>query len=114
MLPSYKILTKESVLDIQYINEKQHRTDMENLIEQQNKILEKKGFDLSKFYNIHFFENRFTNDCTTDLDIDSAIQCLAIKDGCDLVKYENGRYGYVAYYNGIENGFEILNESEEL
>jgi len=44
---------------------------------------------------------------------DDAIQHLAIKDGYDLIQFENGNYGYVAYYNGIENGFEILGESEE-
>lgn len=105
-LHNYKILTKTSVLEC-----KDKRVEF--LVERNNAIL-KKGFDFSKFYSIHFFECWYTNDCVTDLDISSAIQCLAIKEGYDFVQYQNGRYGFVGYYNGNMNGFEILNESEEL
>lgn len=41
-------------------------------------------------------------------EIDSCIQYLAIKDGFDLVRFSNGNLGFVAYYNGYENGFEII------
>lgn len=41
-------------------------------------------------------------------DIEGEIQCLAIKDGVDLVRFSNGNLGFVAYYNGHENGFEII------
>lgn len=109
-LPNFKILTKKSVMDIPYENDKQYTSENEKLVKEQNEILKDKGFDLSKLYNIHFFESRYTYDSTSDMEIDNAIQCLAIKDGCDLVQYENGNYGFVAYYNGIENGFEILGE----
>ncbi len=37
-----------------------------------------------------------------------AVAALASKEGIDLVQFENGNYGFVAYYNENENGFEIL------
>ena len=42
------------------------------------------------------------------MDIDDAIQCLAIKDGVDMVQFSNGNYGFVAYYSGDTNGFEVI------
>lgn len=110
-LPNFKVLTRKSVLDIEYKNETQHERDCSELVKEQNEILEKKGFKFNKSYKVHFYDSHYTNDFTTDMDLEYAIQCLAIKDGCDLVKYDNGLYGYVAYYNGYKNGFEIL-ESE--
>ena len=107
-LPNFKILTKKSVLDIPYENDEQATRDREEFVKEQNEILEKKGFELNKAYNIHFYDSNYTNDFTTDMDLEYAIQCLAIKDGYDLVKFDNGLYGYVAYYNGHKNGFEIL------
>lgn len=40
--------------------------------------------------------------------IEFAIQHLAIKEGYDMVQFSNGNYGFVAYYNGVPNGFEII------
>lgn len=36
-------------------------------------------------------------------DIDDDIQCLSIKDGCDYVRFEDGSYGIIAYYNGHDD-----------
>lgn len=41
-------------------------------------------------------------------DIDEAIQYLNIKEGYDMVQFENGNIGFVAYYDGVENGFEVI------
>ena len=40
--------------------------------------------------------------------IEFAIQHLAIKEGYDMGQLSNGNYGFVAYYNGVPNGFEII------
>lgn len=40
--------------------------------------------------------------------IDEAIEYLNMKDGADLVQFCNGNYGFVAYYNGKEDAFEII------
>lgn len=112
-LPKFKVLTKMSVLDISYETEKQNQRDLTALVEEQNEILEKKRFDFNKYYKVHFYDSYYTNDCTTEMCIHDAVQCLAIKDGYDLVLFENGNYGFVAYYNGNDNGFEILSKSEK-
>lgn len=41
------------------------------------------------------------------MDIFGFIDCLAIKEGCNLVRYENGNLGFVGHYGTYENGFEI-------
>ena len=41
-------------------------------------------------------------------DIDEAIQYLNIKEGYDMVQFDNGNIGFVAYYDGVENGFEVI------
>jgi hypothetical protein len=61
---------------------------------------------------IHFIEDtHFCDDSyryATTTEIDEYIQFLAIKDGYDLVRFSNGNLGFVAYYNGHENAFEII------
>jgi len=47
-------------------------------------------------------------------EIDDYIQCLAIKDGVNLVQFKSGYYGFMAYYGGHENGFEIMPLSENV
>ena len=80
--------------------------DPSEIIEKQNTFLEANGFDLyTKAYEVRF--GRKTE--TEDLTIDEAIQCLALKDGADLVQFENGNFGFVGYYHGFnENWFEII------
>lgn len=36
------------------------------------------------------------------------MQLLAIKDGVNMVRFDDGYYGFVFYYNNHETGFEIL------
>ena len=59
-------------------------------------------------YLCHFFESKFSNGRTAYYTIDDAIQCLAIKEGYDMVQFSNGNFGFVAYYGSEVNGFEIL------
>ena len=59
----------------------------------------------------HFFDSAFRNEMYTvgnTVEINDYIEMLAIKDGVNLVKYENGNTGFVGIYNGHENGFEII------
>ena len=111
-LPKFRILTRKSVLDIPYENDEQNETELSALVDEQLGILEQTGILCTDSYTVHFFDSAYTSDRTSEMDIDEAIQHLAIKDGYDLVQFENGNYGFVAYYNGCENGFEILVEEE--
>jgi hypothetical protein len=112
MLP-YKILTRKSVLDIPYENDEQFTRDCTELVREQDNILKANGFDLFKKYKIRLLDDRYKKDIFINDEINEAVQYLSIKDGYDLVQFENGNYGFVAYYNGVENGFEILSESED-
>lgn len=112
-LPNFKILTEKSTLDIPYENDEQNEKELVALWRKQDSILLEKGFDFEKKYAIHFFDSKFMDENTMETEIHEGLEYLAIKDGADLVQYDNGNYGFVAYENGVENGFEILNIESE-
>ena len=112
-LPNFIVLTGVSVLDIPYESSEQNEKDCRALIEEQHRILEERGYDCDKFHYLHYYDSYYTNDVIVSMQIHDAIQMLAIKDGYDLVEFENGNVGFVAYYNLNKNGFEILHEREE-
>ena len=62
---------------------------------------------------IHYLESdHYTIGYTSE--INDYIDCLAIKDGVNIVRFENGNIGFMAYYSGYENGFEIMPLSMEI
>lgn len=101
--PAYEILTSKTVYNIGETDE-----EREALVEEQNTVLESLGYDFSTIYDAHFFDSSFFDEQTVYDDMHSLIDRLAIKDGVDLVRFENGNVGFVAYYNGEINAFEIL------
>lgn len=111
-LPKFIILTEKSILDIPYENDEQHEKDSQELVAEQDKILESMMYkrNSKECYLIHFFNSAFFDEMNTSGTIDDAIEYLAIKDGIDLVQFENGNIGYVAYYSGNYNGFEIVRD----
>lgn len=114
----YIVVTSESVLDGDelYTVEDERAEDerREFLVKEQDNILKENGYDiLNTAYKIHFFNSAFSDDEYRLETIYDAIQLLAIKEGVDLVQYDNGNYGYVAYYGVEENGFEIMEPTTE-
>ncbi|MBO7677442.1 MAG: hypothetical protein J6S49_08010 [Erysipelotrichaceae bacterium] len=107
--PKFEILTVRTVYSI-------GDTDEERLalIEEQNSKLKSLGYDLNDVYVAHFFNSVFFNEQTESDTIDELLQRLATKDGIDLVRFENGKIGFVAYYNGETNGFEIIGNYKEI
>lgn len=93
----YTIITKHRV----------YESNLEEIVKEQEEKRKILGLNGAS-YLCHFFNSVFFNDTITTVDIDTAIQCLAIKDGVDMVQYSNGNYGFVAYYSGCVNGFEII------
>ncbi len=108
---NYKILTSRSVLDI--ADNEQYTKECELLVQEQDRIIAEKR--PSDYYKCHFIkDSHFMNDRVNYVyDLQQAIQCLAIKEGYDLVQFENGNLGYVAYYNGHENMFEFESCTEQ-
>lgn len=98
---NYTILTKGKVED----------DDHEALFEEQDALLTEMGFSLYSYntYPIHYFDSAFYDECTVEETLHDAIDGLAIKEGTDLVQFDNGNIGFVAYYGEHKNGFEILN-----
>lgn len=46
-------------------------------------------------------------------DLNECIDCLAIKDGADFVRFADGTYGVVAYYNGKRDAVKITRNITE-
>lgn len=104
-LPKYEILTKLSVMDI----------DLEEVggdfVKEQDEILKTYNFstDYDARYLVHFFNSNFFDEDLTITDLADACECLAIKEGVDVVRFEDGNIGFVAYYGAEVNGFEVVN-----
>ena len=68
-------------------------------------------FPENKAVIVHWFDSPFANESYEPSDTDSIndiIEGLAVKDGANLVRFESGNVGFVGYYNGKENGFELI------
>lgn len=107
-IPKFKILTSISALDIPYESDSQFQKECESLVKEQDEILKKMEYDLSQAYLLYFFRNN----STLQEEISEGIQYLSIKEGYDLVLFEDGKPGYVAYYGENTDGFEIRKEKE--
>lgn len=97
----YTVLTSRSVLEIPYENAEQLQILSSEQYELVNKLCP------SEYYKATFLESYFFHEHIRKGTLNYLIQCLAVKDGVDLVQFENGKIGYVAYYSGHENGFEL-------
>ena len=102
-LPNYKVLTNVSVIDME------DEPSGEFFAEQDN-VLKTMGItnDWQVTYLVHFFNSSFFDESVAFMDIADAIECLAIKEGADVVQFENGNIGFVAYYGNEVNGFEVI------
>lgn len=103
----YTIITKHQVYG-DYDPEDEREVELR--YKEQVSKLETLGFkyEWKTSYLCHFFDSPFFDEDTNTTSIPEAIEYLAIKDGVDLVQFSNGNYGFVAYYNGYKNGFEII------
>lgn len=117
---SRTILTNRNVemamsLDSQGMSYEEQEKYKEELVEEQDKKLEELGYrnDCCQRYVIHSFDSAFSNEYTSIQTIYEAIECLALKEGADLVRFANGNIGFVGYYGIYEDGFEILREATE-
>ena len=100
----YYIMTKLATFDEN--RDPDDESYAEKLVEEQDKILEELGYNITDTAYLMKMENKYCIHTIYD-----AIQCLALKDGADLVSFENGNIGYIGYYNGFSleyNHFEII------
>jgi hypothetical protein len=107
----YTVLTSRSVLDISYESAWQFQRDIYDLSNEQDELVDK--LCPSEYYKATFLESYFCNEHIRKGTLSHMIQCLAAKDGVDLVRFENGKLGYIGYYNGHEHGFELDAISKE-
>ncbi len=107
-MEKYTIITKHQVYSD--YDEADYEKEIELRYEEQQEKLKILGFKYKRGvdYVCHFFYSTYFYEETCVTSIPEAIKYLAIKDGVDLVQFTNGNYGFVAYYNGNENGFEII------
>ena len=104
-IPKYDLITFGGVY---------RETDSETLYDEQTEWLRKLGYEKEWKTEVsyHHFNSVFSDDYVTIDTIYDAIDALAIKDGVDLVRFENGNEGFVAYYNGYKDAFEILGKEQ--
>ena len=84
-----------------------YESEPEDIVREQEEKRNILGLN-NKNYICHFFDSAWFDEETIEMDIDDAIQCLAIKDGVDMVQFSNRNYVFVAYYSGDTNGFEVI------
>ena len=101
-IPSYTVLTKKSTLLCE---------DKDALAEEQNKLFCELFTNKNESVIYHTFKSSFSDDEEDEgdaNDFDFQIQSLALKDGVDLVRFENGNVGFVSYCNKCMDAFEII------
>lgn len=107
---NYEIVTQRKLYDYIDIPEEEEEKFREELWEEQLKFLEKeittKNVIIHFIEDTHFCDDKYVYAATES--IDEYTQYLAVKDGLDLVRFSNGNLGYVAYYSGHQNAFEII------
>lgn len=107
---NYEIVTQRKLYDYIDIPEEEEEKFREELWEEQLKFLKKeittKNVIIHFIEDTHFCDDKYVYAATES--IDEYTQYLAVKDGVNLVRFSNGNLGFVAYYNGHENGFEII------
>lgn len=106
----YEVVTKRKLYDYCDLPEEEEDKFREELWQEQNDVLNKEI--TTENVIIHFLEDtHYCDECyryAATKEINEYIQYLAVKDGVDLVRFSNGNLGYIAYYSGHENGFEII------
>ncbi len=101
----YNIITNLSVFDSN--RDPEDESYAERLVKEQDEILKELGFKLDNTCYLIKRGGKHYGICT----IEDAIQSLALKDGADLVAYEDTTIGFIGYYNGFsveENHFKII------
>lgn len=111
---NYRILNSVSVMDIPADT---YETEIERHNEETNDILFENdivmtGAYANTEYVCEFWENKRTETEVRTVSIYDAIEMLALKEGADVVEYDDGNIGIVGYYNTWENGFIILRKAE--
>lgn len=118
----YTIATENALWDIvkecmTEQDEQEEQDDRNKLTKEQDEILQQaygENWYTDIFYMIRHKSGWIRNDYSLFCDIDDAINILAIKDGADLVRFENGNLGYVAYYNGMTDIIEIVAKAKDI
>ena len=109
----YEVLNKISVLDFEeFATNEEEETAYIAHSDEIETILQANGYSYyNTLYNLHFFGD--WRETTENGEIYDSIEALAIKEGVDVVKFENGHLGIVAYYNDKKDFFEILGDYVE-
>lgn len=100
----YKVLTEKAVFDENRDFEDENY--LAELVAEQDEKLAELGYEYDDLVLVRHGNGQICFD-----HIEDSIECLALKDCADLVRFENGNIGYVGYYNGFstsKNCFEIV------
>lgn len=101
---NYKVLNKMSVMDIPADT---YETEIERHNEESDSILASHGINDKDDIVIRRKDGEIEVNCVYD-----AIQGMSIKEGVDIVQFEDGKIGFVAYYGTYTDYFVILGKAE--
>lgn len=99
-IPTYIILDKKDIRDIPYHNDEQYQKDLDLHWEEQQKLV-RKNVGEKDVYIGHFFKSG----TVIEDELQVLLQYLALKEGANFVRFENGKCGFVGYYNEKETAF---------
>lgn len=112
-LPKYEVIVKPSAAEMNEIGGDDPEKEERMRREQRGKFeeaLKAAGFSMGDELKLRFFDSAFFDESEEIMSADDAIQALALKEGVDMVRFEDGKVGFVGHYGGEDNGFEILGE----
>ena len=101
---TYKVLNQVSILDMP--EEEYCGNGIERHNEESDSILLSHGISDKEDIVIRRKDGEIECNCVYD-----AIQGMSIKEGVDIVEFENGKIGFVAYYGTYEDYFIIEAET---
>lgn len=106
-MKSYTIATEKTLYDIDFDNELTEINELAALTKEQNSLI-----DLYTSKNcvvcITNWNDKKSYYTFTRTSKEELLQYLAIKDGIDVIRFEDGKIGIVAYYNGKEEYLQTI------
>lgn len=98
-IPSYNIMNTKDVRTIPYDSAEQYQEELDQHWEEQQKLV-KKNIGNKEIYTGCFFDGTIIQG-----ELQILLQYLELKEGANFVRFEDGRYGFVGYYDTNETAF---------
>ena len=104
---NYTLLTKASIIEAETDEQKL------NVLNEQISTLEALGIDYYGYYSIKVLASDFeSEDTEIESYLDNAVECMSAKEGIELVRFEDGKIGFIGYYGEYRSAIEVIGKAE--